>query len=51
MPTHRAVTSPNYAGWDAMGVVEEIGAVKDVLVHIEPFPNAATGVPSSWVPK
>jgi hypothetical protein len=40
VPTHRAVTSPNYGGWDAMGVVEEIAAVKDVLAHIEPFPNA-----------
>jgi len=28
-------------------LVSEIAAVKDVLVHIEPFPNAAPGGPSS----
>jgi cation diffusion facilitator family transporter len=31
-------------------LVSEIAAVKDVLVHIEPFPNAATGGPRPVVP-
>jgi hypothetical protein len=37
VPTDRAVTSRNDAGRDAMRVIVEIAAVKDVLVHIEPF--------------